>query len=328
MASGNTSAQVARVHYYGESTCEKVIGCRKKAYYTSSGKPACGIHSKVDAKRKGLPKNPDKAKNELLQLEQAYQLALSSADLNRERGKMSLRRLGMMKPVPMVDGFFTVLPNNKALPKGRVIWAMNELSPMQLGPVKHTQPGINPAMNIENFHQFNKVFQSEINPATGNPHEAWYTRRDKGYADSVPHRHKLGPTKEAHMKAAGIAPGGNANACAYSIYIAPDGTEYHFDYVSSRVFYCTYYDRLARQTESLHKLMKTVYIKKQNIVIAGYDARWEDDEDITAEKIDAWYKDPTKPFGHEMVLHAILFHWYTPEELPWRKAAAELDFEI
>lgn len=329
MASDSTSSKKSvEVHYYGESVCERVVGCRKKAYYLSKGKAACGIHSKSDGGRKQLPENPNKAKNDAARLDEQYQLATAAVDDSRERGRISLRRLGMMKPIPIVDGYFTVLPNNKAKAKGSVVWAMNELSPMRLGPVLHTQPNVIPAKNIENFHQFNKCFKGEIDEQTGAPLPIWYKRRDTGYADPVPHRHKLGDTKAEHMKKAGIAPGGNANKCEFSVYVSPDGTEHHFQYVPSRVFYCTYYDRLSRQTASMEILHDTLYNKKQSIVIAGYDARWEDDENITAETIEAWYADPSYPFGHEQVLHAILFHWNTPEELPWRKAAAQLGFEI
>lgn len=263
-----------------------------------------------------------------MRLEALKEAALSaSKDEKRDRGRLALRRMGMMKPTPTMVGYFTVLPNMKAKSKGEVIWAMNGLSPMMLGPVLHSQPEIEPAENLENFHQFNKVFAAEVDEATGAPKQIWFQRRKKGYADKVPHRHKLGATKAQHLKLTGSPPGQPA-APLYSIYVAPDGKEIRFDYIGSRVFYCSYYERLARQTEEFRKLVDVVFVHKQNIVIAGYDARNADDCDIDDSAIARWYEDPSSPFGHEMVLHAMLYHFHTPDELPWRKAAEKLGFEL
>ena len=227
----------------------------------------------------------------------------------------------MMKPIPVESGYFTVLPNRRANARGEVVWAMNELSPMILGPVLHGQPGLEPAENLENFHQFNKVFESEYDEATGKVYAVWHKRRDSGYADRTPHRHKLGATKAAHMKNAGIKAGGNVNKCLFSIFITPEGEERRFDYVASRIFYCTFYERLACKTSAMNKLVDALYVHHQGILIAGYDARNLDDDEITHETIQQWYHDPSWPFGHEMVLHAILYHWNDPDELPWRKEA-------
>ena len=317
------------VLYHGESMCAKSEKCKNRAYYLSGGVGSCGVHSKSDGARKELPENPDKEKNEDLKLKamsEEARLGFESSVGNR--GRISLRRLGMMKPIPVEKGYFTVLPNRKAKSKGEVVWAMNELSPMNLGPVVHGQPGLEPSENLENFHQFNKVFESEYDAATDKLKAVWYTRRISGYSDRVAHRHKLGATKAAHMKNAGIAPGGNANKCLFSVFLTPEGDERRFEYVPSRVFYCTFYERLARKTSALAKLADTLYVHKQAIIIAGYDARNAADEDIDAATIHRWYLDPSWPFGHEMVLHAILFHWNSPELLPWRIEAAKLDFDL
>jgi hypothetical protein len=314
--------------YYGETKCERSHKCKNWAYWLSHGQAVCGVHSKGDSKRKELPENPKKEEMEQERLETLTLSAMTTSNPEAIRGKIGLRKLGMMKPIPMVDGYFTVLPNNKAKSRGELVWAMNELSPMRLGPVLHGQPGLQPAQNVENFHQFNKVFATEVDSATGGPSQVWYQRRVAGYKDPIPRRHKLGHTKAEHMKKAGIGAGGNANACVFSIFVSPDGKEHRFEYVPSRVFYCTFYERLARLTASIQKLVQTLYENKQNIIIAGYDSRNMNDEEITEEMIDAWYNDPSAPFGHELVLHAILFHWNTPEKLPWRKAAAQLGFEL
>lgn len=229
------------------------------------------------------------------------------------------------KIVPFVNLTFP-LPENSQL--RMFVAKMKGLSPMVLGPVFHSQPNIEPAENLENFHQFNKVFVSEIDETSGAPKPIWYQRRKSGYADKVPHRHKLGATKAQHLKVAGTGSGQSANACVYSIYVAPDGQERRFNYIESRVFYCSYYERLARQTEEFRKLVDAVYVHKQSIIIAGYDARNAEDDEINQDKIAQWYEDPSWPFGHEMVLHAMLYHLNTPDELPWRKAAEKLGFNL
>jgi hypothetical protein len=327
--SNGNNAKKQSAFYYGESACQRTEKCKNRAYYFSHGAAVCGVHSKGDNGRQPLPENPRKGEIEEEKLKAMKEAALvAPIGQDRIRGCIALRKLGMMKPTPLVSGYFTVLPNRRAKSKGDVVWAMPALSPMVLGPVEHGQPGLDPAENLENFHQFNKVFAAELDEEKGKPKAVWYERRERGYADTEPHRHKLGATKADHIKKAGIAPGASANACKFSIFVAPDGKELHFGYVESRVFYCTFYERLARKTSALNKLVDTLYVHKQSIIIAGYDARNAEDAEITADVINRWYSDPSWPFGHEMVLHAILFHWNCPEELPWRKAAAQLSFKL
>lgn len=267
--------------------------------------------------------NPNKAKNEEEMMKQMVEAAETAAKAGENmRGLVGLRKMGMMKPIPMVKGYYTVLPNARAKARGALVWAFQELSPKKLGPVDHKQPGLPPCANLENFHQFNKVFKSETDES-GKREKSWYTKREKGYLDKEAHRHKLGATKADHLKKAG---GKKTNACLHSVYVKPTGEEMICDYIQSRVFYCTFYDRLVRNTDSLQQLIDHVYVHNRNLIIAGYDARNEDD--VTPDLIQKWYHDPTAPFGHELALVAILLLWHTPEELPWRKEAKLLDFEI
>jgi hypothetical protein len=302
----------------------------------SHGRPSCGVHSKSDSRRSQLPENPNKEQMMKDNLLHIYNTAIEAGVTNVSnlafRGKIICRKLGMMKPMPYVPGYFLVLPNVKARSNPtnkQVMWAMSSLSPMVLGPVNHQQPNLPPSENIENFHQFNKVFQSEYNSISKELLPTWYQSRLKGYKDRVPHRHKLGNSKVEHMKKAGISSGGNANACLFSVYVDPYGKERRFSYTESRVFYCTFYERLASQTEAFKKLLGAIYENKQNIVIAGYDARIVNEDDtIDADVVDQWYNDPSMPFGHEMVLFTMLMFWNEPENFPWRKASSSLDFQI
>lgn len=79
---------------------------------------------------------------------------------------------------------------------------------MVMGPIKHNQPGLPPALNLENMHQSNKAFTSEIGP-DGNPNQQFYSTRLAMYQDPVPHRHKESS--------------GQKNAPMYSVWVKKDG---------------------------------------------------------------------------------------------------------
>lgn len=308
--------------FYGEGTCQRTEACEKKAYYWSKGQSVCGAHSRSDGSRSPLAPNPNKDKIEEEKLESLVEAAEAHASTTQEmRGRIGLRRLGMMKPTPMVAGYYTVLPNARAKAKGKLVVALPELSPMNLGPVLHGQPNLPECANLENFHQFNKVFKSEVDES-GERTQAWFTRRQSGYKDTQAHRHKLGASKTEHNKKAGK--GESGNPCLYSIFVKPDGQEMKCNYIQSRVFYCTFYDRLARETASMQRLVDDVYVHHRSILIAGYDAKNEDE--VTAEQIADWYLDPSHPFGHEHVIAAMIIYWNNPDDLPWRQEAKEMSF--
>lgn len=325
--------------YSGEINCAR-DSCKNRAYYESStgGLYLCGVHSRRDVKRRSLPENPNKRQIHLAQMQEYAKLAcLEKERTAPQRGNLSLRRLQMMKPLPILPGSFVVLPNAKANSHQcpGLVWACPQLSPMRLGPVDHSQPGLPPAKNIENFHQFNKVFWSELDHSVKDSKvlPVWYDRRLGGYQDVVPHRHKLGSTKTDHIKNAGNTEQlqQNANICEFSIYVNPiNGEERRFSYVESRVFYCTFYEHLAKQTAEFQKLI-TEYLSGASLCIMGYDARTVTAkvDEITEDTLMKWYLDDSEPFGHEMVLFAMLFCWPRVEALPWNVwAKANIDFPI
>jgi hypothetical protein len=202
---------------------------------------------------------------------------------------------------------------------------------MCLGPVVHRQPGLPDALNIENYHQFNKVWPSETvglhregpcskltctTPprAWGPPSEAFYAARKRGYLDAEPHRHKfdaarLKREREAvsHMK--------HKNIPAYSVHLTLDGEERRFTYVESRYFYCVAYEALATPTEDFRRL-QTMLREGYDLRLCGYDAF-----DVAQEpELDLYwhYCNPLRPFGHELVLYALLTV-EAPEDYPWHR---------
>lgn len=287
----------------------KCYKCRRTPYYSVFGKPACGYHAGKNKHK--LLSDPNKAimakENEF----KRWELLLRDTS-----ARVMTRKIYMMKPYPFVDGSYLVLPKRSAPIRDKSILPYSQLSPMMLGPVEHNQPGLPPSQNLENFHQFNKVFDSEV--IEGTITSDWYDRRIKGYNDVIPHRYKLGPTKREHNMRAGN--------CLFSIYVDPDGNELHYNYIGSRVFYCTWYERLASQTEQYKDLLDMVSNYKISITIAGYDAR--DADVITSDLAMEWYLDDTKPFGHEMVLATMIALRDTPELYPWRIVASMMPYEI
>jgi hypothetical protein len=218
------------------------------------------------------------------------------------RGKLMLTKLLMMRDPSPVPGFLRVYPNYKHQNKADGFGCMR-LSPKWLGPVEHGQPGLPPALNIENFHQGTKVFEQELD-AEGNPSELYIANRLRFYTDPVPHRHKYQGTT-----------GLNKNIPIYFLWLDHrDSSEHRLTYVESRQFYCNFYERLASVQPDFKRLVELMD-EGTNLQICGFDAKPLGEN----ESLDKAYLDPSVPFGHERVLYAMLCLRDTPECYPWRK---------
>lgn len=304
--------------YYGEENCSGISAkgkeCTNKSYWLVDNEVLCGVHSKSMSNRTALPKRSikDRLRIAKAKKEDADQL-IEEARLENEteglEGQVIVSKLRMMASPPDHQGFLKVFPNFKHGNRKDGL-GLPELSPMSLGPVHHTQPDLPPSLNIENLHQFNKVFPSELDKK-GNPTEEWYETRNQAYLDPVAHRHK--PAAKSATKSKGKI---NKNIPKYSIWVLPDGNEQRLTYFESRQIYCTYYERLAKKTKSFRKLRA---LKKSgtNLQIIGYDG-YDLPKGRSEKKIfEKCYLDTTKPFGHELVLAALLI--LDPDEYPWRK---------
>ena len=283
------------MEYYGEQRCSyrKKDGsaCTNWAYYLYETKLSCGVHAKDKSHK--LPKNPVKVNR---------QEEWDKARILDGRGTVCVTTLRMMKKPEYKQGYIPIFPNFKH--GGRTDGlGMPALSPKAMGPIDHGQPGLPLALNLENFHQANKVFASEVN-GEGNPLPVWYERRLALYQDLAPHRHKLGNTKQEHLKNAGMA--GNPNVCLYSIVVHADGKEVRYSYVESRKFYCGFYERIARETPE-YKRLEELLSQGYHLQIFGYDGY------PVTKSLQEHYLDPERPFGHEMVLYSMLVG-----EHPWR----------
>ncbi len=279
--------------YYGEQKCGHIV-CHNKAYWLCEGKYLCGVHTR-GKERSQIPKRPKKEKDMICKAEreQASKLVEIYKGINRKadiKGTVVLSRLIMMKKPENIEGYLKVFPNFRHQHR-KDGFGCSSLSPMSLGPINHGQPGLPPSLNLENFHQGNKVFKEEVD-VNINPTATFYNNRLNFYNDVVPHRHKY------HGKP------------HYSIWVNQAGVEQRVSYVESRQFYCIFYERLATQTADFKRLQEML-LEGYNLQICGYDAYPLD------VPLDERYLDPSKPFGHEIVLYTLLT--VAPDDWPWRK---------
>lgn len=269
--------------YYGEQKCEAIVKstgnkCVNGAYYKVNDQYLCGTHSKKGIKEM-LPRNPDK---NLINLKE-HEKTILPLD-----GKIKCYKIKMMTPIPLINGYRNVFPNNKQQHR-KDGFGCCELSPMRLGPITHLQPGLPIALNLENFHQFNKVFEHE--ELDGNPSDEFRKTQLLGYNDRIPHRHKFK----------------GKNIPLYSVFKTQNG-EKKFTYIQSRYFYCCFYEKLATQQNDF-KTLQQFHADGINLIICGYDAY-----DVT-EDLYKHYCDEKRPFGHELVLYTLLT--VDPILYPW-----------
>jgi len=304
------------MQYFGEVPChgiyksgpKKGLQCKGPGYFKNSQNQQtyCGVHCPREY-RIQLPKHPNRTSNRQRQLQNEKDEAERYAkdNLSRsEKGSVILRRMKMMQATPVERGFIKIFPNyNHGSVRDGI--GMPSLSPKAMGPVDHGQPGLPVAKCIENYHQANKVFPREVDPITQDPLPSWYQKRLEFYHDTVPHRHKFP---------------GAPNAPLYSIHLDSDGVEKRYGYVDSRKFYCRQYEKLAetagtQSNDDLIRLRKLIE-DGWNLQICGYDAYGFPDTGDNVLDHKVAYNDPTSPYGHEKVLHALLV--LSPEEYPWR----------
>ena len=186
------------------------------------------------------------------------------------------------------------------------------LSPMRLGPFIieedfHKYPSSNPyypdgiepgfvvtddgskqratVTNLENYHQGSKVLDIDLIEIDGKNivKKEFFIRRGKLMHDPQPHRRPV-------PKSVGRA------VASYF-----DGIFYN--YYGSRYIYCYLYEQLVTITPEYQELEKMLN-EGINLHIIGYDGF--DIGEINEENLKKSYLDTTRPFGHELVLCALL----------------------
>lgn len=306
--------------FFGEISCSARLkvrnaSCSNMAYFVAGGLLLCGLHARRKPDATLLIKNPnkqaliqDKRKRERVIIEDVAFANLRS----NQRGLLIVSKLRMMRAPEDHPGYMKVFPNNRHGGRKDGLGCPS-LSPMRLGPVNHGQPGLPPALLLENWHQSNKVFPAEVDE-TGEPNEAWAKLQLEMYLSPEPARHKPAARTTA----------GNTNEPLYSVWVLPDGTRKKCTYIESRQFYCGFYERLANAvgseaSEDLETL-RTCLTSGYNLQIVGYDAHPIDlrNSSSIADNLEKLYLDPSEPFGHELVLYTLLAI-PDPMDYPWRR---------
>lgn len=303
--------------FYGEVGCsakyatgeKKGQRCRFRAHYkTDADRFCCGVHS-TDGRRSNLPRDPGAAAAGAAALTAHEEEVEAAARANRaggRRGEVACAKLRMRQAVPRLAEFKHVFPNNRHGSRTDGFGCAT-LSPMRLGPVVRVADQEFLAHSLENYWQGSKVFRSELDEYN-KPTPEYYEARDRMRMDKTPHRRK--PVQKEY--------GGERNICQGWVWEdAPDGVERRFQYVESRQFYCQHYERLAAPAGELAAL-RQMLAGGYNLLIIGYDGRdfGAAPGATAAEKLDHCYLDPSRPFGHELCLVAMLM--LEPEQYPWR----------
>ena len=265
--------------------------CSNKAHYEQNGLYLCGTHS--NGKRIKLPKvTIDEKKEQQLERLTHHMASLTlnsqASRIYSRQGLVILFKMQHRKAVGLVDGYLNVFPNyhHETRKDG---YACASLSPMNLGPVDHGQPGLPVAQNLENFHQGNKFYPGE-------DEKVFQISRLAFYNDVVPRRHKFT----------------SADTPLHSVWVDKQGVQHCIDYVTSRQFYCTFYERLVIKQKAFAELIRML-TEGTNLRICGYDA----DSIESLDDIEAAYLDPSQRFGHERVLCTMFT--LPAEQYPWVK---------
>ena len=188
---------------------------------------------------------------------------------------------------PLLDGFVDVNVCSRSKTRYR------ELSPFFLGPIHYQDqwtgdPNGIQVTNVENLWQFSKVWNGEHDQDTDLPTAEFFERRNEGFKDPKPHRWiKLGSN----------------DVVLYSFW---KGNK--LPYLDARKeVYCPVYADLVQQTVAFKQLYDLVHNKGQNVQIRGFDGY-----DVGNLSLDQCLHDPSRSFGHELVIVSLLRN-----EKPW-----------
>ncbi len=279
--------------YHGEVICSRT-DCKRKAYYRVGYGVFCGYHCNK-SERVALPKNPNSLEEKMNKIALHNTECERVAEENRnngKRGNVRCAKIRVFGGVDLIPGYVNIFPNFKHLERKDGI-GMPSLSPMSIGPIKHGQIGLPESLNLENFHQGNKVFPDEVNEK-GAVKKVFFERQRELYLDAEPHRHKPG------FEAKGNIP-------LFSIWVDKNGKKHKIDYMTSRQFYCHFYERSVVENPDFKRLCDMIN-QGYNLMIVGYDGY-----EVT-KSLDEHYRDTNRPFGHELALYAML-----TEDYVWRK---------
>ncbi len=287
--------------YYGEVMCQQKykssrLPCKNVAYYNYQNELRCGVHSKKDTRVK-LPINPNKIENDKKKKEEIEKKINDAKIYNKEnglKGTVRVSKIRMMKNPEQIDGYLNVFPNFMHGNR-KDGYGCATLSPKSIGPISSHKLPL--AHNLENFHQFSKFYEFEIDKESGIIKQDALQNRINGFNDKKPHRHKFNKGSIANSKA------------LFSMYYDKHGNERRYTYVQSRYFYCYWYEKLVKELDEYKYLVNEIN-NGLNINICGYDGYQP------TTSLYEHYLDGSRPFGHELVLYTMLVE--IPDNYPWK----------
>lgn len=265
--------------------------CKNKASYEQNGRYLCGVHCKGERVILSKMTRVEKKEAQILSISQHLEKLTLTAQTAKSRGiqgRVKLFPMPMSRGVGIEDGYHNILLNSR--PGQRADGSgCDSLLAKSLGPVDHGQPGLPVCQNLQNFHEGNKYY-------AGEDEKEFCSSRYAFYSDPVGRRHKFG---------------GN-EVPLYSVWIDKKGVEHQVDSVTSRQFYCAFYERYARQQPAYLELVEMLK-KGMNLRICSPDAEpFESLDDV--EKA---YLDAKQPFGPARIL-CVMFT-IPKEKYPWVK---------
>ena len=123
-----------------------------------------------------------------------------------------------------------------------------KLSPKSLGPIHHEMPGLPPAQNLENFHQFAKFWKFELDD-DGDIKDIYKQNRVNAYLDPIPYRHKYDRKTLSKYN-------NNINRPMFSMYYDKHGNEHRYSYLECRYFYSHFYEKLVSKEPEFYEIKK------------------------------------------------------------------------
>ncbi len=302
---------MANIIYDGKIKCQAKIksgsNCKNLAHWKNAKhewKYTCGVHK--DENATAMVKDPhskEAISRAIGEHVRTVEVEHFKNVRTHTRPKIILSRLLMMRAPKPIPGYLSVFPNYNDKHRDGAM-CLSRLSPKSLGPVPTNCDVLPAAKNIENFHQFAKIWDFEL--VDGKVPDSIIKARVQAYESYIPHRHKY-DSKTLKLHTAG----GNINIPLFSVYYDNENNEHRYTYLESRYFYCHWYEILV-QKENQYKLLLERIKNGYNIEIFGYDAYPVSEQ----MKLYNCYMDISRPFGHELVLYTMLTIT-AKEEYPW-----------
>jgi hypothetical protein len=155
---------------------------------------------------------------------------------------------------------------------------------MVLGPIYHNDPSLPPAQNLENFWQYSKVYEGEVDE-NGDPTPEYYQERLRGFNLHQGIRYRR--TKEKYL---------------FSYW---NGQKYDWQQ-AKRELYITAYVTYSQRTRGYHELQR-MNLNGYNLLLLGYDGyAYSSDNDPSGDILKSNMDNDERPFGHEFVLAGML----------------------